>query len=197
MDPLLRSARWLARIGIWFGGSLVILAAFVITFDVLIRKLFDLSIGGASELAGYVLAISTAWSLALTLLDRAHIRIDTVYVLLPTRLCAVLDVLALLGFVVFAAFITVQGYGVFMQSVQLNSHSLTPLGTPLVIPQFLWFTGLAFFLLVATLLFLRAAIALVTGDLETVRLLASSGTAAEELEQNIDAAQKFEKLGGA
>jgi TRAP-type C4-dicarboxylate transport system permease small subunit len=197
MDSLLRGARRLARIGIWFGGSLVILAAFVITFDVLIRKLFDLSIGGASELAGYVLAISTAWSLALTLLDRAHIRIDTVYVLLPTRLCAVLDVLALLGFVVFAGFITVQGYGVLMQSVQLNSHSLTPLATPLVIPQFLWFTGLAFFLLVATLLFLRAAIALVTGDLETVRLLASSGTAVEELEQNIDAAQKFEKLGGA
>jgi hypothetical protein len=86
---------------------------------------------------------------------------------------------------------------VLMQSVQLNSHSLTPLATPLVIPQFLWFTGLAFFLLVATLLFLRAAIALVTGDLETVRLLASSGTAVEELEQNIDAARKFEKLGGA
>lgn len=197
MDPLLGIARRIARIGVWFGGSLVILAAFVISFDVLIRKLFDLSIGGASELSGYVLAISTAWSLALTLLDRAHIRIDTVYVLLPTRLCAALDMLALLAFVVFAGFITVQGYGVFLQSAQLNSHSLTPLATPLVVPQLLWIAGLAFFLLVASLLLVRAALALVTGDLETVRRIASSGTASEELRQNIEAAQKFEKLGGA
>ena len=169
----------------------------MISFDVLIRKLFDQSIGGASELSGYVLAISTAWSLALTLLDRAHIRIDTVYVRLPTRLCAALDVLALLGFVVFAAFITVQGYGVFRQSAELNSHSLTPLATPLMVPQFFWLAGLAFFLLVAALLLARALAALVTGDLDTVRRIASSGTAAEELKQNIEAAQKFEKLGGA
>ena len=41
MDRLLQWARFMARAGAWFGGGLVLLAAFVISIDVLMRKLFD------------------------------------------------------------------------------------------------------------------------------------------------------------
>ena len=76
-----RFAQW----GLWFGGALVLLAAVLIGIDVLMRKFLDRSIGGADELAGYSLAIGTAWGLGAALLDRAHIRIDSLYVLLPAE----------------------------------------------------------------------------------------------------------------
>src|ERR1044072_5295045 len=94
MDQALTGARRFARWGLWFGGALGVLAAGLIGIDVLMRKFLDRSIGGADELAGYSLAIGTAWGLAAALLDRAHIRIDSLYVLFPQKLRLALDVAA-------------------------------------------------------------------------------------------------------
>ena len=88
MDALLNGARFAARVGAWSGGALVAISALLISVDVLLRKVFSTSLGGASEISGYVLAVSTTWALALALLDRSHIRIDSLYMLLPTRLSA-------------------------------------------------------------------------------------------------------------
>ena len=74
--------RRFAQCGLWFGGALVFVAALLIGVDVLMRKFLARSIGGADELAGYALALGTAWSLGAALLERAHIRIDSLYVLL-------------------------------------------------------------------------------------------------------------------
>ncbi len=185
MDRLLQWARFMARAGTWFGGGLVLLAAFVISTDVLMRKLFDTSLGGASEISGYVLAISTTWSLALALIDRAHVRIDSLYALLPTRICALLDILALLSFMVFSGILTWEGWVIFAQSVTLDAHSLTPLATPLAYPQFLWVAGFGFFFVVMLLLLARALMALATGDIDEVRRLLGSRTALQELEEAI------------
>ena len=105
MDSLLLLARRIARAGTWFSGALVLAAAFMITVDIAMRKLLALSLGGASELSGYVLAIGTAWSLAFCLFERAHIRIDSLYVYLPNRICAGLDILALAAFTFFIALV--------------------------------------------------------------------------------------------
>lgn len=191
MDRLLRLARMASRGGAWFGGAIVAAAAFIISADVLMRKLFDTTLGGASEISGYVLAISTTWALALTLLDRAHVRIDSLYVLLPTRLCALLDILALLSFMVFAGFLTWQGWVIFHQSAVLGSRSLTPLATPLAIPQFLWLAGFAFFLLVMILLLARALIALASGRIEDVHRLLGSRTAMQELEEAVQEQERY------
>jgi hypothetical protein len=86
-----------------------------------VRKLLDMTLGGAAEISGYVLAISTTWALALTLLDRAHVRIDSLYVLLPARICALLDILALVSFMVFAGFLTWEGWILFAQSYALDA----------------------------------------------------------------------------
>ena len=86
MEVVMQRARRVAHWGLWFGGALVLLAALLIGVDVVLRKFFDASIGGADELAGYALALGAAWALAATLLERAHIRIDSLYVLLSRRL---------------------------------------------------------------------------------------------------------------
>lgn len=189
MDPLLSLARKLARAGAWFGGALIIAAAFLIGIEVVIRKAFGLTIGGADELSGFALAISTAWALAFALFERAHIRIDSLYGQLPVRLCALLDLLGLALFLGFFMLITVYGVGVLQTSWNLGAHSVSPLGTPLVLPQLLWVLGLIVFLLIALLLLVRALAALISGDLATVRRLIGSRTVSEEVESELGGAE--------
>ncbi|MGH6899006.1 MAG: TRAP transporter small permease subunit [Geminicoccaceae bacterium] len=186
MDRLLHLARAAARAGAWFGGALLIAAAFLVGIEVVIRKAFDLSIGGADELSGYALAISTSWALAFTLLERAHIRIDSLYVHLPVRLCALLDLLGLVLLTALFGLITWYGFGVFRTSYQLGAHSLSPLGTPVVVPQLFWVLGFVVFLAIALILLARALVALVTGDLATVSDLVGSRTVSEEIEAELE-----------
>ena len=70
------------------------------------RKFVDRSIGGADELSGYALAIASAWGLGRGVLDRSHIRIDTLYVLFPQPLRAALDLVGLVLLVIFFALVT-------------------------------------------------------------------------------------------
>lgn len=185
MDRLLAYARALSRLGAWFGCALLTAAAFVIGIDILLRKLFNLTIGGADELSGFALAIGSAWSFAFTLTERAHVRIDSLYVTLPARLCALLDILGLSVLLLFFGFVTYYGYGVLLNTIAFDAHSMSPLGTPLVYPQTLWVIGLTMFLLVALLLLVRAFIALVAGDIAAVSRLIGSRTIAQEIEREI------------
>lgn len=185
MDRLLVWAHKLARVGVWFGGALLIIASFIIGIDVLMRKLFSISIGGADELSGFALAIGSAWALGFALLDRAHVRIDSLYVVLPTRVCAVLDILGLCALTVFFALVAWFGFGVFQQSFELGARTMSPLATPLAYPQFLWVAGLVLFVLIAVLLLGRAMMALIVGDMRAVQRLLGSKTVVQEIDAEL------------
>jgi TRAP-type mannitol/chloroaromatic compound transport system permease small subunit len=185
LDLLLDHARRVARAGAWFGGALLIAAAFLIGVEVVIRKAFSLTIGGADELSGHALAISTSWALAFTLLERAHIRIDSLYAHMPARVCALLDIAGLALLTAFVALIAWYGLGVFQTSYRLGAQSLSPLGTPLAIPQLIWVLGFVVFLMVAILLLIRALMLLVSGDAAAVMRLIGSRTVSEEIEAEI------------
>jgi TRAP-type mannitol/chloroaromatic compound transport system permease small subunit len=189
LDRLSHLARKVARAGAWFGGALLIAAAFLVGVEVVIRKAFSLTIGGADELSGYALAISTSWALAFTLLERAHIRIDSLYTHLPTRLCALLDIAGLALLIALFALITWHGYGVFLTSYRLGAHSLSPLSTPVVIPQLIWVLGFAMFLVIATLLLVRALVLLIAGDAPAVVRLIGSRSVSEEVEAELGGAE--------
>lgn len=191
MDRLLELARAVARAGCWFGGALVAAASFMIAIDVVSRKFFSVSIGASSEVSGYVLAIGTSWALALALLDRAHVRIDSLYMLLPVRLCALLDMIALASFMVFAAFTTWQGGKVLANSITVDAHSLTPLATPLAIPQALWVAGFALFSAVLLLLFVRATMLLARGRWQDVQRLLGPRTAQQELDEALHEHERY------
>jgi len=189
MEFLLRIAYHVARTGALLGGILILAAALLIGFDVTIRHFLVKTVGGADELAGYALAIATAWTYGFTLICRAHVRIDSLYVYLPSKIRALLDIFGLSLFVFFMGLLTWHALGTLRQSIESNSHSISPLGTPLAIPQTLWVMGLFLFMAVALLLLVRAVIALALNDTPTVMRLIGSRSVEEEVEVELEAAK--------
>lgn len=185
MDALMEGMRRLTRLGLWFGGALVLAAAVLIGIDVVMRKFFAASIGGADELAGYALAIGAAWSLGAALLDRAHIRIDSLYVLLPTRLRLALDFLGLVLFVGFFGLVARHGWNVVAQSWSAGSRSQSALQTPTVLPQALWFLGLVVFLVVGVVLLAYALRLAARGEVAAVAAAIGTRSAQEDVEAEV------------
>lgn len=190
MSGLMAGAAALARFGLWFGGALILLAAVLIGIDVFLRKVFVLSIGGADELAGYALAIGSAWALAATLLERGHIRIDSLYMQLPGAVRIALDLVGLVLLVGFFALVFRHGIGVFEQSWTSGSRSQSALETPLVIPQAIWLVGLATFVLVGVIVFLAALLRILRGDRAGASALIGTRSSAEEVVEEMRAAER-------
>ena len=185
MDALIQGVRRLTRLGLWFGGALVLAAAVLIGIDVVMRKFFATSIGGADELAGYALAIGTAWGLGAALIDRGHIRIDSLYVLFPTRLRLALDFVGLILFVGFFGLIAWHGWNVVAQSWSAGSRSQSALQTPTVIPQGLWFLGLVIFIAVGFVLLAYALRLAARGEVAAVAAAIGTRSAQEDVEAEI------------
>ncbi len=181
MSGVRRFAQW----GLWFGGGLVMLAAVLIGIDVVLRKFFALSIGGADELAGYALAIGTTWGLGAALLDRAHIRIDSLYLLFPQKLRLVLDLAALVLLVGFFALVAWHGMSVVSQSWISESRSQSALETPTIIPQAMWLAGLVVFVAIGVVLLVDALRIIAAGNLRGAARLVGTRSAEEEVQDEI------------
>jgi len=76
------------------------------------------------------------------------------------------------------------GWDLLARSASLGQRAMTPLRTPLIIPQVFWYAGLVALIVVAVVLFLVAAKALRRGDMQPRRApsaRARRGGAQEEL----------------
>jgi TRAP-type C4-dicarboxylate transport system permease small subunit len=196
MEKAMNLARRLCQMGLWFGGALVLLAALLIGVDVVLRKFFQVSIGGADEIAGYALALGTSWGLGAALMDRAHIRIDSLYVLFPRWLRLTLDLVGLALFLGFFGMVALRGWDVVEQSWISSSRSHTALETPTVIPQFLWVAGFAILLAAGILLIVQAVLLMARGEYGAATRAISTRSAAEEVEDEIRFIKERESEGG-
>jgi TRAP-type C4-dicarboxylate transport system permease small subunit len=185
MEQMMVVAHLLGRAGLWFGGALVLLAAVLIGFDVLLRKFLETSIGGADELAGYALALGSAWALGAALLDRYHIRIDSLYTHFPRGLRMALDLVGLGMFIGFFGLVGWRGWAVVEQSWISASRSHTALATPTVIPQFLWVLGLAMLVVQGCTVFVYGVLLIARGRAAEATKVISTRSVAEEVEDEI------------
>src|SRR4051812_24975540 len=185
LDELLKTTRLLCQWASWFGGGLFIAVSVLITVEIVLRKFFNSSIGGADELTGYALATAASWSFGFAVLDRAHIRVDSLYLLFPSRLRALMDVVAGLSMLLFFGLILYFGSVMFTDTIRIGSHSRTTLYIPLVIPQSIWLLGLVFSVGVTAILIARTIVALFDSDIRLVTQLAGSKSAEEELEEEL------------
>jgi len=179
-DRLLAIANTLSRGAMWVAGGLTLMSAFYISIDVIIRKAFNMSLGGSDELSGYAFAISISWALSFATLQRANIRIDTFYQFLSVRVSALLDFVSLVSLGVFIVYLTRYALEVAETSWALDSAANSTLATPLWIPQYLWAAGFLWLCVVLAIMLVRSSIALVTGDLRTVNAIAGIISAEDE-----------------
>lgn len=188
MIRLQAAAEGVSRVGAIIGGAMLLVASVLICIDITLRYTMSITLGGADELSGYALAISSAWGFSSALLSRSHIRIDTVYVRLKSiKVRALLDLISLATLMGFFGMVTWYAWGVVKQSWVSDSHSLSAIEAPLVIPQGLWFAGLLFFVLLCALLLVRGLLAFIARDYNGLFALIGSKSALAEAEEEIAA----------
>ena len=194
MGVLIGGVDRLARIGINCGGFMIIAGAVLVTFDVLLRAIVGKSMSGADELSGYLFGIAVSWSMAYNLVNRANVRIDFAYALLPRAAQAILDLVGLLLFggffmlVTYHAFIVTQGsYGNLDGSGW--SMAVSPMKTPLAAPQTAWLVGLVLFVLTFIAVAIRAFAALARRDFDEVNRICGARTVQEEVAEGLSLAE--------
>ncbi len=173
---------WISRRAVWVGGAALLVAAVMVTLDVISRKFFNVTMSGADEISGYVFAAGTTWAYSYCLLHRANIRIDALYNFLPRWVCAALDALAVALLLIYNSVLAYRAWGAFSESWARDSVSITTLATPQWIPQLFWASGLIFFELVLLFVFLYTLTGLLRSDLDLVKRVAGVPSVAEEIE---------------
>ena len=179
----LRYATRLSQYAVWAAGGLIIASVLLICFDVFARKFWGFNTGGADELSSFAFAISTSWALAFATLQRANVRVDVLYQLLPVKVAAFLDWLSVVALGVFMVFLTWYAKDVFSASWRQNSTANSTMATPLWIPQGLWLLGLVWMCIVMALMLARSSYLIVTGDLAALQHLCGVRSAQEEADE--------------
>jgi TRAP-type C4-dicarboxylate transport system permease small subunit len=182
MLTLVSALHRFSRVLVWIGGILILGSAVLVTIEVLLRKLFNYSIGGADELSGYAFAVATTLGFSYALFERAHIRVDALLVILPRGARIALSFFGLALLIGFAAIIGWQAWALVGDTLQHGSRSITPMRTPLAIPQIPWLIGWGFFVLCGIVLFVAALWTLLKGDPATTERMIGVKTLDEQIE---------------
>jgi len=182
-DKALAVAFRLSQIAAWIGGSMILFAAFMVSADVLSRRLFGVTMGGSDEISGYFFAISTALAMPYALLLRANVRIDAVYMFLPQALRTFLDIVSVSLLALFAGIVTWRAALTLQVTWANDAHSITPLQTPLIVPQSLWFAGWVLFCLCLALVLYGLIGAALRGDPATANRLGGALSLDEEIKE--------------
>lgn len=182
IDAALRGARGLSRVLAWIGGTLILLSALLVTLEVFLRKIFNISLGGADEISGYAFGVATTLGFSYALFERAHIRVDALYALFPRGLKLAASLFGLVLLLGFAGVVGWTGWGMVADTLHYGSRSITPLRTPLAIPQVPWLAGWVFFALCGVLLVLAAIRRLLAGDAAGADALIGMKSVKEQIE---------------
>jgi len=180
---LARTARIALEAAGWGYLALVVL----VCADVVGRRLLGSSTAATTEIGGYLLAFGISWGLAGTLVDRSHIRIDVLIQRLPLAPRVAFHVAAMLVLLGVAAFVTYAGVTITSDSLALSATDLSPLRTPLSLPQGLWAFGLLGFAVTALLLLVCIVRAAFAGQATAIDALCSPKSYQEEADETLEA----------
>lgn len=169
-------------------------SAVLISLDVVARNLFASTFFESFELSTYALAAMVSFGFAFALTSKAHVRIEVVYILLPSALRRALDLVAI--FALFAVAIAVAWFGTqtVLESWSLGARSNSALSMPLAMPQGIWAAGLIWFCLATGLLAFRAVINLARGRGDLVEEEIGVATLTQEIEASTEPRQRTEAV---
>ncbi|NYT77710.1 TRAP transporter small permease [Alcaligenaceae bacterium] len=174
-----------AGFGSWIGGICLLMSSALIAVDLLMRKFLGWSMGGSDEIAGYVLAVVSAWAFPITLLRRSHIRVDVIYTHVPRGVRVALDLFAMSCLGLFVGVLTFHAWQVLADSISFNAVSNTPLQIPQWIPQSMWFAGWVFFLFTIVVLLACALYLLIRRRSREIGSLIGINSVEEEINEEV------------
>lgn len=163
-------------VGLVLTGCVMLIIA-----EILLREA-GISLGGAEEISGYVMAGVASWGMSYALTELAHVRIDLIRLRLQERGKALMDLLAIVALAAVATVVAVQAWPVLSKTIARGSTANTPLETPLWIPQVVWFSGWVWFALCSCMLVVLTLVLLMRRDLEKADALVGARSEME-LEQ--------------
>jgi TRAP-type C4-dicarboxylate transport system permease small subunit len=164
MDKLWAGISGVARVFAWIGGAMIMVAALIVSTEVICRKLLAFPFSGSDEIGAYLFAVGTSWSMAYVLVTRGHVRIDALYGAFSARVRAILDLVALVALAILVVALADRAWELTSDNLAGWNRSNTPLRIPLAYAQLPWFFGFAFFFFAMVIAMVRALIALVSGD---------------------------------
>jgi TRAP-type C4-dicarboxylate transport system permease small subunit len=194
VQTILKQSEMIAKIFAWISGFLLVGTAVMISVEVILRKVFSVSMGGADEISGYAMAISCSWSFAYALFRKAHIRIDVIYVKLPRTVRYALDICALALFATYMVVLTYFSFFVFQTSFIKSSTANTPLHTPLWVPQFIWLFGLLAFTIAILIILLGTIYNMLRKNYSASLALSGVSTLEEEIEEETVGSRQLEAV---
>ena len=186
MDALWTGISWIARVFAWIGGAMIMVAALIVSTEVICRKLFAFPFSGSDEIGAYLFAVGTSWSMAFVLVTRGHVRIDALYGGFSPFVRAVLDLVALAGLAILVIALADRSWELVSDNLSGWNRSNTPLRVPLPYPQLPWFFGFALFLVAIAIAAMRAAIAMARGDYAKVSATVGVPSQDEEVKGELE-----------
>lgn len=185
-----RGSQWLA----WIGGALMLASAVLVSLDVVARNLFASTFFESFELSTYALAAMVSFGFAFALTSKAHVRIEVVYILLPSAVRRALDLVAIFALLVVTVALAWFGTQTVLESWSLGARSNSALSVPLAIPQGIWAAGLIWFCVASGWLAFRAVINIARGRGDLVEEEIGVATMAEEVEASTEPRQRTEAV---
>ncbi len=182
LDRLLNSTRTLSLWLTWLGGTLIVLSAFLVTLEVFLRKIFNISLGGADEISGYAFGVATALALSYALFERAHIRVDALLGAIPKTLHGLINLIGLALLIGFATVVVWNVWSMVADTLDNGSRSITPMRVPLAIPQIPWLLGWMFFVFSGLLIGAVAIKRMMAGDTQGTQDLIGVKSLDEQIE---------------
>jgi TRAP-type C4-dicarboxylate transport system permease small subunit len=173
----------ISRVAVWIGGAALLLCAIMVSGDVIMRKLFSITMSGSDEISGYAFAAATTWAYSYCLLHHSHVRIDALYNVLPAWLRSILDAFGLALLLFYMVYLTNKAIAVCLTSWRRDSVSITTLSVHLWIPQLLWVAGLCWFVLTLAFLLVYVLLSLVLRDLATVQSVAGAMSTQKQIDE--------------
>jgi len=147
MKRIERVISFVSRLGYWISGIAIMIMIFLITLEVVGRKLFGFSTLIADEFSGYLLVVITFMGAAYTLKTKGFTRMDVIYNRFKGRDRWIIDLVFSL---VSLLFLTIVDYWLWVHIISSYRSRLTSISilqTPLCIPQLFMGIGVTFLVL--------------------------------------------------
>ena len=126
---------WLVTGTGWIGAACIVVMVSLIGVDIIGRRFFNHPTGISEEVSAYLLVAVTFLGAAYTLVKGGHLSVRAVLEKLPARGQRIMEIVNGMVGVGVCATATWYSSQLVMASIRINSHSSTPLNTPLVIPH--------------------------------------------------------------